>query len=159
MKSKLLFGAILSTILVSSASASWGKMSQSQNISIGATVGDFGIGANAKYKIDEQIGVRAGFDIFTVNDYEITDDDTNTKYNFDLKLQDFTILGDYHPWQGAFKTTAGLIVNSSSLDGEITPATSQSFEFQGNIYSTDDIAKVNTKVDFDPVAPWLGYII
>jgi hypothetical protein len=159
MKTKLLVSAILSTVLVSSASAewaNWGKMNQTQNISVGATVGNFGIGANAKYKIDEQIGVRAGFDIFKVDDYEITDDETNTKYNFDLKLQDFTILGDYHPWSSSFKTTAGLIVNSSSLDGVITPATSQKFEFQGHTYSTDDIAKVNTKVDFDPVAPYIG---
>jgi hypothetical protein len=127
-----------------------------EDISVGAQVGIFGIGANAKYKINDQFGVRASFDMFSVNDYEIEDDETNTKYNFDLKLQDIMITGDYHPWKGAFKTSAGLIVNSSALDGEITPATSQEFEFQGHTYSTDDIAKVNAKVDFDPVAPYVG---
>ncbi len=92
--------------------------------------------------------------MISINDYEVEDDEV--KYNFDLKLQDFMVVGDYHPWKGSFKTTAGVIVNSSSLDGEITPSKSQEFEFQGHTYSTDDIAKIESKVDFDPVAPYIG---
>ena len=156
MNKSLLVGAILSTVLVSNLSAKWGNLYESQNISIGTQVGIFGIGANAKYKINEQVGVRASFDMFSVNDYEVEDEETNTKYNFDLKLQDIMFTGDYHPWKGAFKTSAGVIINSSSLDGEVTPASSLEFEFQGRTYSTDDIAKVNTKADFDPVAPYVG---
>jgi len=125
-----------------------------ENVSVGAQVGIFGIGANAKYKVNDQVGVRAGFDLININDYEVEDDEVT--YNFDLKLQDFMVVGDYHPWKGSFKTTAGVIVNSSSLDGEITPTRSQEFEFQGHTYSTNDIAKINTTVDFDPVAPYFG---
>jgi len=149
---KVFTATTISLILASGLSATEGF----DNISVGSQVGIFGLGANVKYKINEQFGVKAGFDMFSVSDYEVEDEETYTKYNFDLKLQDFMIIGDYHPWKGSFKTSAGIIVNSSSLDGEVTPSLSQEFKFQDRTYSTDDIAKVNTKADFDPVAPYVG---
>jgi hypothetical protein len=148
MKRKILNISLLSALILPIYAVA------GENVSVGAQAGIFGIGANAKYKINDQVGVRAGFDMISIDDYEVEDDEV--KYNFDLKLQDFMVVGDYHPWKGSFKTTAGVIVNSSSLDGEITPAQSQEFEFQGHTYSTNDIAKINTKVDFDPVAPYFG---
>ena len=147
---------ILSSVLLVSMVQAEISGFESQQLSVGAQVGIFGVGLNIKDKMSDTIGVRAGFDMLSINDYEIADEDTNTKYNFDLKLQDFMLVGDYHPWKGSFKTTAGVIMNKSSLDGEVTPDKAQSFEFQGNVYSTDDIAKVNTKADFDPIAPYIG---
>jgi hypothetical protein len=144
-----------SVLLVSMAQADF-KEFQNQGLAVGAQVGIFGFGLNIKDKMNDTIGVRAGFDMLSINDYEVTDDKTNTKYNFDLKLQDFMLVGDYHPWKGSFRTTAGVIMNKSSLDGEVTPNLAQEFEFQGTTYSTDDIAKVNTKADFDPIAPYVG---
>ncbi len=144
-----------SVLLVSIASADFNAF-KNQGLTAGAQIGIFGLGLNVKDKMNDYLGVRASFDMLTINDYEVTDEDTKTKYNFDLKLQDFMLVGDYHPWKGSFKTTAGVIMNKSSLDGEVTPSESLSFEFQGNTYSTDDIAKVNTKADFDPIAPYIG---
>ena len=149
---KILLSSIL---LVSIASADFNEF-KTQGLAAGAQIGLFGLGLNVKDKMNDYLGVRASFDMLSINDYEVTDEDTNTKYNFDLKLQDFMLVGDYHPWKGSFKTTAGVIMNKSSLDGVVTPDKAQSFEFQGNTYSTDDIAKVNTKADFDPIAPYLG---
>lgn len=164
MKKSILMSTILSAVLVSNLSAEWGKMNQTQNISIGAQLGGvagIGIGANAKYKIDQKFGVRAGFDTFSVSDVEIEDEEVT--YNFDAAVQDIHMLVDWHPWSGSFRTSAGVIVNNSELDGELTPTAAQgqeiTFDFEGRApltYKLEDLGSVSTFADFDPVAPYIG---
>ncbi len=122
--------------------------------SVGAQAGLFGLGANLKGKFTDTIGVKVGFDTYTYKDYVITDD--QVKYNFDVETQDFLATLDWHPYKGSFKTSAGVIVNNSNLVGTVTPTTSTTFTFNNVTYSTDDIAKVDTSADFDPVAPYVG---
>ena len=53
-----------------------------------------------------------------------------------------------------------MIINNSNLDGVITPSQTDSnsieFTFNGHRYSTKEVGSVNTKVDWDPVAPYVG---
>lgn len=148
---------MITTLIASLAQADIGY----QGTSIGAQVGIFGIGGTVKSKISDTLALKAGFDTFSINDYEVEDD--TTKYNFDLKLQDFTLVGDYHPWAGSFKLSGGLIVNNSTLDGDITPNTRDTdkieFDFNGvhHSYQLSELGSIQTKVDFDPVAPYVGF--
>ncbi len=148
---------IASALLVSFAQAQIAY----QGTSIGTQAAIFGLGLNVKGKVSENLGVRLGFDTFSINDYEVEDE--TTKYNFDLKLQDVMLVGDYHPWEGSFKLSAGMIVNSSELDGDITPNTrgADTIEFDFNNkhykYSLSELGSIQTKVDFDPVAPYVGF--
>lgn len=154
MKKKLLISCILGSALLSSA------MHAGNNVSIGAQVGIFGIGLNAKYKIDNKIGIRAGFDTYTINDFEVEDDEVT--YNFDVKLRDITVLADWHPWMGSFRTSTGLIINSSNVNGDITAASKSgeeiNFEFNGKHYNykLNELGSINTTADFNPVAPYVG---
>ena len=131
-----------------------------QGTSVGVQAAVFGIGADIKGKISDNLGIRASFDTYSINDYEVEDD--TTKYNFDLKLQDFMLVGDYHPWEGSFKLSGGMIVNNSVLDGDITPNLQgqDKIEFDFNnkhyVYSVDELGSIQTKVDFDPIAPYIG---
>jgi len=151
MRKNLLVSVALASVLLSS-----NAMAEVEYIgtSLGGQAAIFGLGANLKGKFSDTIGVKVGFDTFTYNDYEITDD--QVKYNFDVETQDFLATVDWHPYAGSFKTSAGVIVNNSNLVGTITPATSTSFIFNGVNYSTDDIAKVETNAEFDPIAPYIG---
>lgn len=152
MQKRLLVSALLASVLFSThASAEVEYL----GTSVGGQAGIFGIGANLKGKFTDTLGVKVGFDTFTYKDYEITDDEV--KYNFDVETQDFLATLDWHPYAGSFKTSAGVIVNNSNLVGTITPnMQAQSFTFNDVTYSTDDIAKVDTEADFDPIAPYLG---
>ncbi len=145
-----------SVLLLSFAQADIGY----QGTSVGIQAAIFGIGADVKGKISDNLGIRASFDTFSINDYEVEDD--TTKYNFDLKLEDWMLVGDYHPWEGSFKLSAGMIVNNSVLDGDITPNLrgQDKIEFDFNnkhyAYSVDELGSIQTKVDFDPIAPYVG---
>ena len=132
-----------------------------QGTSVGVQGAIYGPGGTIKGKISDYIGIKAGFDTFSINDYEVKDD--TTKYNFDLKLEDFMLVSDYHPWGGSFKLTGGMIINNSVLDGDITPNTKDNdkieFTFNGKDYSynINELGSIQTKVDFDPVAPYVGF--
>ncbi len=154
MVKKVVLASVLTATLVH---ANWGY----QGTSVGARAGIFGLGGTVKSKVNDVLGLRAGYDTFSLNDYEVEDD--TTKYNFDLSLEDWMLVGDYHPWEGSFKIAAGMIVNNSVLDGDITPNTRGNdrieFDFNGKHYSyqVDELGAIQTKVDFDPVAPYLGF--
>jgi hypothetical protein len=125
-----------------------------QGTSVGGQAGIFGIGANLKGKFTDTLGAKIAFDNFTYNDIEIVDDEVT--YNFDIKTQDFLATLDWHPYASSFKTSAGVIVNNSNLEGTISPTTETTFTFNGVSYSTNDIAKVDVSSEFDPVAPYVG---
>ncbi len=149
--------AIVSTLLLSAMHAEV----RYEGTSIGAEVALFGLGANIKGKFNDRYALRASFDTFSINDYEVEDD--TTKYNFDLKLQDLMLVGAYHPWEGSFNLQAGMIVNNSVLDGDITPNSRDQdkieFDFNGkhHVYQLSELGSIQTKVDFDPVAPYFGF--
>ncbi len=130
-----------------------------QGTSIGLQSSLFGFGANAKVKLNNTFGVRAGFEMAKADDIEVEADELS--YNFDLELRNMMFLADFHPWQGSFRTSAGVMVNNSNIDGRISPNKNSEFagkEFTFNdvTYSINDIGYVDTKVDFDPVAPYIG---
>ncbi len=142
---------------------SFANSTDEKGISIGGDVSLYGLGLNAKMKIGDSFGIRAGFDKFEKNDIEINvenEGDIDTKYEFDANLQDFFIVGDYHPWKGSFRISGGMMINGTTLDGVITPKAKADndieFEFNGHKYSTKDVGSVNTKVDWDPIAPYVG---
>ncbi len=151
MKIKVLAGIVVAGMLCGTEALA---ESGYQGTSIGGQAGIFGLGATLKGKFSESLGVQVGFDKFTYNDIEIIDG--NVKYNFDVETKDFLATADWHPYKSSFKTSAGVIVNNSNLVGTVKPTTSTSFTFNGTTYSTDDIAKVDTSGEFDPVAPYIG---
>ncbi len=132
-----------------------------QGTSLGVQASLFGAGAGIKAKLGDYYGIRASFDTFSYKDYEAESE--TRKYNLDLKLQDMMLIGAYHPWAGAFNLQGGVIVNNSALDGEVTPnargADRIEFDFKNKHYSyaISELGAIDTRVDFDPVAPYVGF--
>ena len=129
--------------------------------SVGVQGGIYGLGMNAKGKFTDKIGAKISFDKWTYKDIETEDE--KTKYVFDVTTQDFLATLDWHPWAGSFVLRGGMIVNDTNLVGDITPNTQGAdtieFEFNDKQYSykTDELGSIRTYVDFDPVAPYVGF--
>ena len=152
---------ILGTLVF--ATSTYANEPQIDGVSIGGGISLYGFGLNAKAKVNESFGLRAGFDKFKKNDIDVNvenEGDVDTKYIFDADLQDFLLVGDYHPWKGSFRVSGGMMINGTSFKGKIIPVVKEGkdveFEFNGHKYSTKDIGSVDTKVDWDPVAPYIG---
>jgi hypothetical protein len=157
---KILLSSLISAVLTSTIVADESDFIY-DGTSVGGQISLFGLGLNVKGKFGDNFGIRAGFDKYSQKDIDIdiTDDGgSEVNYNLDIDLQDFYLLGDYHPWKSSFKLVGGLIVNGTSLDGVITPndKSNVTYTFNNHTYTLNDIGKVNTKVDWDPVAPYIG---
>jgi len=127
---------------------------ESQQLAVGAQVGVFGVGLNIKDKMSDTIGVRAGFDMFSISGMDLGDDKVD--YDVDASIQNYSLLVDWHPWKGSFRTSAGLVLNNSKIDGVITPSKNLDFEIQGHKFEAKDVGSIDTLVDFDSIAPYIG---
>jgi hypothetical protein len=155
-KMYILSGLVSSMLLVPSSLSAENLY---QGTSVGLQSALFGFGANIKGKINNSFGVKVSFEMASADDIEIDAEDLT--YNFDVDLHDMMFLADWHPWQGSFKTTAGLMINGTNVEGRISPNEDSefggaAFTFNDVEYSTKDIGYVDTKVDFDPIAPYVG---
>jgi len=150
---KILFSTVAVAFLAVSSHAELNLT----DTSIGADVGTTGIGITAVKKIpgyDNKWGVRVGYHQFSKS-YDTTDDNVN--YDFDLDLQDFQVMADYHPWNTSFKVTFGAMYNGTEFSGNITPIGGTTYEFNGHTYTTSDIGGVNVDVEYDnDIAPYIG---
>jgi hypothetical protein len=59
-------------------------------------------------------GVRAGFNYFSYG-YDATESDVS--YDLELELKNFAILADWHPFEGAFRLSGGILINGNGLTG------------------------------------------
>jgi len=149
---KVLFSSIVIAFLSVNSYAEFNI----NDTSLGADIGTTGVGITAVKKIkgyNDKWGIRLGYHQYSKN-YTTTDD--NTDYDFDLDLQDFQIMADYHPWNTAFKITFGALYNGTDLSGNIKPS-GTTIVVEGVSYNINQVGSVDTKVDFDNnIAPYLG---
>ena len=151
---KILFSVVTATLLAGSLSADSSKIDWS-NTSLGADVGTTGIGITGVKQLKDypNWAVRVGAHKYSKN---FTTTDNKADYDFDLKLADVQLMADYHPWMTSFKVTLGALYNGTDFKGKITPR-GTSYTFNGHTYTTGQIGRVDTKVDFDnSIAPYLG---
>jgi hypothetical protein len=88
-------------------------------------------------------------------DYSYNTTSNGVAYDGHLKLNNLGVLGDWHPWGGAFRLTGGLFYNGNkfNLTGQSNGGT---FTFNGVTYTAEQAGAVTANVSFNSVAPYLG---
>jgi hypothetical protein len=139
--------ALAATLLVSAASA------HAYDVGVTLSGGTTGAGLHLVLPIiDGKLNGRLGVNAFNYSQDFSTND---VKYGGKLKLQTFDLLLDYHPFNGAFRVSAGAVINNNKIEAN-AKAQSGSYDFNGNTYNASDVGNVNGKIDFNNVAPYLG---
>ncbi|KQQ89348.1 histidine kinase [Massilia sp. Leaf139] len=77
-------------------------------------------------------------------------------YEFKLKLATADALLDFHPFDGAFRLSGGVVYNGNRIDADAKPAANGTYTINGRAYSTAQVGKLNGKIDFRKTAPYLG---
>ncbi|MBI5007886.1 MAG: hypothetical protein HZB95_12285 [Nitrosomonadales bacterium] len=81
--------------------------------------------------------------------------DSNGNYQVDLKLQTVSALLDWYPFEGAFRTTLGLVANGNKATLNAT-SISGTYTFNGQTYTATDVGSYTGEVKFNSTAPYLG---
>lgn len=128
-----------------------------------AMAGGFGIGTQAStlgfgllggIGINDNFGVRANLNAFG---YDYNDTREGIDYKTTTTLRTVGLLGDWFPFAGGFRVTAGLYNNANKfeLDGEPSGG---SYTFtNGTTYTSAEIGSLTGSIDYNKkAAPYLG---
>lgn len=125
---------------------------QAQGLALSGKVGSLGMGLELTKGYSDEFSTRLGFNTFN---FSTTTAKNSVNYDFNVKLQTFSLLGDWYPMQGAFRATTGLYYNNNkfSLVGKPSGGT---FTVGGATYNAADVGSMNGSVSFNKVAPYIG---
>ncbi len=144
--------AALAAALLTWAGASAGPAhAQAGRVALGPRFGPLGIGADAAVSLSRHLAFRTGFNYFSLTRDEGIDGIT---YALRPRLQTVPLLLDLHPTAGAFRLSAGVMINGNQAagDGEV----GQSVFIGDNEYTSAEVRSVTGAVDFRGAAPYAG---
>lgn len=123
------------------------------NIFATPKAGTLGLGADLGYDYSPSIKFRGNVNGFAM-DYEHDMDDV--EYDVDATLFTVGALIDWHPFQNGFRVSAGAFYNANEIDGQATLKEDKTVEIGDKEYDANDLGKLETKLDVNPVNPYLG---
>lgn len=123
------------------------------NGAISPKLSTLGLGLEYRYDFSSNWAASAGIYGMSISRTETRSD---IKYDADLKLRHFAVLGHYYPWENGFRFSGGLVFNGTKLDGRATTANGATINLDGINYTSASLGSVQAKADFRKVAPYLG---
>ena len=147
MKSVGLFTSLLlALMLAGSARADLG-------VAVGVKGGSLGAGVEVSKSLYGKFAVRAAFNQFS---HTLSDSvkGKDLKYDADINLSSWSVIVDYHPWDGVFRVCAGIVNNGNNFVARMT--SSKSYSVGGRTYSPADQGTLKATIDWKPTAPYIG---
>lgn len=120
-------------------------------IGIYAKAGTLGVGGGVGIGITDSITARLGYTSYSF-DKDISTDDVD--YNGKFKLGGAEALLDWHPFDGSFRLTGGLVFSRNKID--VDAKLNQTVTVNGTVYQASDIGDLSGEVKFKTTVPYLG---
>ncbi len=126
---------------------------ESLKLGLGAKAGTLGAGLEVYAPVSKKFNARFG-----INQFDYTHNQTidGIAYTGNLNLSTVSINGDWHPFNGVFRLTAGAVINNNEITGSATPEQNISFTIGDNDYSTKNI-RTDALISFNKISPYLGF--
>lgn len=92
-----------------------------------------------------------------LNRYHAKGDGTedNVEYTVDVRLRTLGLLADWHPYDGVFRVTGGILHNGNTVT--VTGRPNDSLRIGNSSYSPSEIGTLTYDVGFRKLAPYLGF--
>ncbi len=116
-------------------------------------ISTLGGGLELAVPFSDKFDARLGFNQFK---FSTTQNSGGLNYKGDLKMSSVGLLADWRPWSGVTHLTAGAIFNGNKLAMSAT-TTPGFYNINGQTYYSNGGDTVNTNVEFNKVAPYLGF--
>ena len=151
MRSRALITSVLPLLI---ASGSAGAISLG-SVDVGVNAGTLGAGPTLGVTIVPnkfRARLTTGF-----LDYSDSATSEGIKYEGDLELRNAALIGDYHPFGGLFRLSAGAVINGNEFNATGTVVSGQTYTSNGVTYTAGAGDSVNASVEFDDLAPYAGF--
>ncbi len=120
--------------------------------SLGVRAGTLGGGVELSHAFSQRTGVRLDIDGYNRTQSSTQD---NIQYDMKLKLQTGSLLGDWYPFAGNFRISAGAMFNGNKFTLKGQP-TGGSYTINGVTYTAAQVGSLDATVDFNKGAPYFG---
>jgi hypothetical protein len=112
----------------------------------GLHAGTLGPGVHVGYDFSRDIAVRGFYNHFNL---DFDKEKAGNEYEGEMKLRSFGLVGDWHPFWGAFRISGGVILNNNRLS-----ASTEGVDLGIGLGEYD--AELDLHMDFERFAPYLG---
>lgn len=134
----------------------WAGAAAAATPALTADLGTTGIGIHVTVPIAPDYGLEARIGANYLRGYKFNKNTAQVAYDFRASLRTVDALLDWHPMHNGLRITGGLIYNNNVITGVGVPSRITTFSFENGSYSTSQIGRLNGRIDFDSVAPYLG---
>jgi hypothetical protein len=117
---------------------------------VGSTLG---LGADAGYRFNRYLGLRAGAYAFR---YDTDGEQQGIDYDVELELAQAAAYLDWHPFGGVFRLTGGVVVNDNSVTGTGRPDPLGNYEIGGVTFTAAQAGQLTGAARFDRTVPYAG---
>jgi len=122
-------------------------------VALTGKVGTLGVGGELNVAFSDYAGARIGYNAFKYTRNPTVD---SINYDVDAQLRTVSILGDWYPFAGGFRASAGLMYNDNQANYDaVIPATG-TITIGGQPFSVSDISSLKGTMSFGNVSPYLG---
>ena len=125
----------------------------SADVGVNLKAGTLGAGVELSKSLSDKFSLGLGFNSYNFN-HSATASDVD--YDFKFKLQSVALLGNYHPFRGVFRLTAGLLDDNNKLSLTGKPNGSGQYNINGVSYSASQVGSLTGDLTFRKAAPYIG---
>lgn len=141
--------AIATAILLASPLA-LNAQAPSLGLTVGLKASTLGVGPEIGVRLASHLGLRGGFNIFSVSRAFTTDD---IDYNASFKLNTIHALVDLY-LAGPFRLSGGVMRNGNKLELSADPTVA--VDIGNTTYQASDVGTISGKIDFRKAAGYVG---
>ena len=155
-KHKLSFYTKTLTAMITAIALSALALPAYADVTVNGKLSTLGLGLEVAFPMISSVDARIGFNQFKRSLTRTTTSNGNdTNYEGDLNLNTFEALADWHPFEGSFRVSGGLMYNKNDLKMTARPS-GGTISIGGTDYVAGPGDYVNAEVNFNKMAPYLG---
>ena len=125
------------------------------DVSVAFRLATTGFGVELAKLVTGHIALRLGGSYYS---FSTSKSQTDISYDASLKLHSFTALFDLFPGRrGGFHVTGGLATNPLTIIGTGQPSASDTFQINGNKYSSSQVGTLTLGAKLKNANPYLGF--
>ncbi len=121
-------------------------------VGVYAKAGTLGFGGGVGIGITDSLRGRVGYTTYKISK-DVTETDVN--YHGDLKLGGAEALLDWHPFEGTFRITGGLVFNRNKITVDGKPSNG-TYTINDNTYTAAEVGSLDGDIKFKSTAPYIG---
>ncbi len=124
------------------------------DLGIGVLTGTLGFGAEVSKLLFDRLGIRAGFNYFSIGLNHTFDD---VQYSAKLRLQSAPLLLDLYPFaRGPFHVTGGVVLNQTQFTGTAVSDSSGTITLNHDKYTLSQVGILSAAIKYPTSGGYVG---